>query len=309
MDSGTDEKKIVLTQKVVDKPVDSAIMSLPTRKALQTKPTRTNIMSLIICKNKVSYEELLGVETPAATESHTPICHALLVKLIREAVSNAGLEIVEEEHGLHRGGQRYFGGFALTGKTINGPDRQVVLGARNSHDKAFAAAICIGNRVMICENLCFASDIKLARRHTLNILTDLPRVIADAVGRCVSHWNDMGIRIEKYKQTILTNEQAENLVIRLVDSRAIPSREIYNVITEFRNPRHDEFKGGSLWTLYNALTECLKGSDLSKLPYRTMMAQSILDPVASHVPAIEVQEIVTKGCEDEAPEDGEDFRD
>jgi len=265
-------------------------------------------MSLIICKNRVSYEQLLGVETPVATESHMPIPHHLLVKLIREAVANAGLEIVEEEHGLHREGQRYFGAFALTGKTIEGPDRQVVLGARNSHDKAFAAAICIGNRVLICENLCFSADIKLARRHTVNILADLPRVIADAVGRCVSHWNDMGLRIERYKQTILTSQEAENLVIRLVDSRALPAREIYNVITEFRSPRHDEFKGDSLWTLYNALTECLKGGDLSKLPFRTMMSQSILDPIASHVPAIEVQEIVTKGCEDCPEPDGTDYR-
>jgi len=266
-------------------------------------------MSLIICKNKVSYEHLLGVETPVATESHMPIPHHLLVKLIREAVANAGLEIVQEEHGLHREGQRYFGAFALTGKAIDGPDRQVVLGARNSHDKAFAAAICIGNRVLICENLCFSADIKLARRHTVNILADLPRVIADAVGRCVSHWNDMGLRIDRYKQTIITSQEAENLVVRLVDSRALPAREIYNVITEFRAPRHDEFKGDSLWTLYNAITECLKGGDLSKLPFRTMCAQSILDPIASHVPAIEVQEIVTKGCEDSPEPDGTDYRD
>jgi hypothetical protein len=71
-------------------------------------------------------------------------------------------------------GLRYFGAFALTGKEINGDDRQVVLAIRNSHDKAFAAAVCIGNKVLCCENLCFASDIKLARRHTLNILADLP---------------------------------------------------------------------------------------------------------------------------------------
>jgi len=271
------------------------------------KPNKN--MSLIICKNKVSYEELLGVETPEATDSHMPIPHSLLVKLVREAVSNAGLEIVEEEHGLHRDGKRYFGGFSLTGKTIEGPDRQVVLAARNSHDKAFAAAICIGNRVICCENLCFSSDIKLARRHTLNILADLPRVIADAVGRCVSHWNDMGLRIERYKETIITSQEAENLIIRLVDSKALPPREIYSVIKEYREPRHDEFKGGSLWTLYNALTECLKGSDLSKLPFRTMTAQSILDPIAAHIPAIEVQEIITKGCEDSPEPNGTDYRD
>jgi hypothetical protein len=270
---------------------------------------KQNIMSLIIAKNKVSYEQLLAVETPEATESHTPIPHHTLVKLTREAISNAGLEIVEEEHALARFGLRYFGAFALTGKEINGDDRQVVLAIRNSHDKAFAAAICIGNKVLCCENLCFASDIKLARRHTLHILADLPRVLADAVGRCVSHWNDMGTRIEKYKETILTSAQAENLIVRLVDAKAVPARDIYNIVQEFRNPSHEEFKGDSLWTLYNAVTEILKGSDLSKLPFRTMTCQSILDPIASHVPTIEVQEIVAEGCEDNPEPDGTDLRD
>jgi hypothetical protein len=266
-------------------------------------------MSLIICKNKVSYEQLLGVETPEATESHMPIPHALLVKLTREAIAKAGLEILEEEHGLHRGGLRYFGGFALTGKGLTGEGRQVVLGIRNSHDKAFAAAICIGNRMMVCANLCFSSDVKLARRHTVNILADLPRVIADAVARVVSHWNDMSVRIERYKATAITDEDARNLIVDLVDSKALPARDIYNVLQEFRKPQHAEFEGMHLWNLYNAVTENLKGSDQSKLPFRTMTMQSILDPKASHVPAIEVQELVTRGCEDCPDEDGADLRD
>lgn len=266
-------------------------------------------MSLIIAKNKVSFEQLLGVETPAATESHMPIGHALLVSLTRNAIDGAGLTVLEEEHALHRGGLRYFGGFALTGKGIEGTERQVVLGLRNSHDKAFAAAVCIGNRMLVCENLCFASDIKLARRHTVNILADLPRILADAVGRCVSHWNDMTLRIGRYGEVELSDAQAADLMVRLVDCKAFPARDIYAAIEEFRNPRHAEFKGRTLWSLYNSITENLKGGDLSKLPFRTMTTQSIFDAVAGHTPAIEVQEIVTKGCEDCPEEDGADYRD
>jgi hypothetical protein len=269
----------------------------------------TTIMALIIAKNKVNFEQLIGVETPPATESHTPIPHDLLVTLTRKAIENAGLTVLEEEHALHRGGLRYFGGFALTGKGISGDDRQVVLGLRNSHDKAFAAAVCIGNRMMVCENLCFASDVKLARRHTLNILTDLPRVLGDAVGRVVSHWNDMGLRIDRYKTTEISDAQAADLMVTLVDSKAFPARDIYAAIEEFRNPRHEEFKGRTLWSLYNSITENLKGGDLSKLPFRTMTTQSIFDRVASHAPVIEVQEIVTKGCEDAPELDGTDLRD
>lgn len=273
-------------------------------------------MSLIIAKNKVEFEALMGVETPEATDSHQPIPHHILVKLTRQALEAVGLTIVKEEHSLARGGLRYFGGFALTGKGIDGEDRQVVLGLRNSHDKAFAAAICIGNRMMVCENLCFSSDVKLSRRHTVNIMADLPRVIADAVGRVVSHWNDMTLRIEKYKETFVSSAQAENLLVKLIDSKAIPARDFYANVLEFRrhmegsaNPRHIEFLGNNLWNLYNAVTENLKGGDLSKLPFRTMTMQSIFDKLAHHVPQLELQEIVTKGSEDNAPEDGTDLRD
>lgn len=265
-------------------------------------------MSLIIAKNKVEFEALMGVETPEATDSHQPIPHHVLVKLTRQALEAVGLTIVLEEHSLARGGLRYFGGFALTGKGIDGEDRQVVLGLRNSHDKAFAAAICIGNRMMVCENLCFSSDVKLSRRHTINIMADLPRVIADAVGRVVSHWNDMALRIERYKETYVSSAQAENLLVKLVDAKAIPARDLYPNIVEFRKPRHVEFEGEHLWNLYNAVTENLKGGDLSKLPFRTMCMQSIFDKLAHHVPQLELQEIVTKGCEDDAPEGDSDLR-
>ena len=60
---------------------------------------------------------------------------------------------------------------------------------------------------------------------------------------------------------------------------------------EFRNPRHEEFKGGSLWSLYNGITENLKGGDLTKLPQRTMTVQSVFDQIAGHVPVIEAVEV------------------
>jgi hypothetical protein len=244
-------------------------------------------MSLIIAKNKVNADQLMGVQTPEASDRFMPIPHFGLVELTREAIGRAGLSIELEEHSLARGGQRYFGGFALKGADIEGSDRQIVLGLRNAHDKSFAASICVGNRMMVCENLCFSSDIKLARRHTTHIMTDLPRILGDAVGRVVSHWNDMGKRIESYQQTEISRDRAADLLIDLVDSKAFPAREIYNAVQEFRNPRHEEFKGGTLWTLYNSITENLKGGDLSKLPFRTMTTQSIFDRVAGHRPIIE----------------------
>jgi len=243
---------------------------------------------LIYAKNKIDSEALVGVQTPEGTKSHTPIPHHNLVKMTRQALDRAGLEIKEEEHALARGGLRYFGGFSLKGSDVNGDDRNIVLGLRNAHDKSFAASVAVGNQMMVCENLCFSSDIKLARRHTANILADLPRVLSSAVARVTSHWQDMGKRIEAYKETEV--ESASDLIVQLVDAKAFPARDIYKAVEEFRNPRHEEFKGGSLWTLYNSITENLKGSDLAKLSDRTMRMQSIFDKMARHNPQIITEE-------------------
>ena len=248
-------------------------------------------MSLILAKNKVNREQLAEVKTPERTETHTPIPHAMLVERTHEALDRAGLEVTQEEHALGRGGLRYFGGFALKGNDIEATDRKLVLGLRNSHDKSFASSVCIGNQMMVCENLCFSSDVKLSRRHTLNIVRDLPLVLGSAISRVVSHWTDMGKRIDAYKDTEVLRDRCADLVVDLVDAKAFPARDVYKAVQEFRNPRHDEFKGGSLWTLYNGITENLKGGDLTKLPQRTMTVQSVFDKIAGHVPLLEAIEV------------------
>lgn len=250
---------------------------------------------LIYAKNKVDSEALNGLSTPKPTFgknntiSHMPIPHGQLVDLTRKALDRAGLEITEEEHALARGDLRYFGGFALKGEDMTGEDRKIVLGLRNAHDKSFAASVAIGNYMMVCENLCFSSDIKLARKHTRRILSDLPRVLSDAIGRLVSHWVDMETRIDQYKNYEMNRQQAADLIVELVDAKAFPARDIYKAVNEFRSPRHEEFKGSTLWTLYNSITENLKGGDLSRLPFRTMTMQTIFDKIVGHSPQLPLE--------------------
>ena len=273
------------------------------------------VMSLIYAKNKLEpitkpcagsiwtrrdvellsvEDQLKAVRTPDKTATHTPIPHSLLVGKTRKALERAGFSITEEEHALARGGQRYFGGFALTGDDIKGEDRRLVFGLRNSSDKSTAASACMGNSMMVCDNMCFSSDVKLARRHTLNILRDLDGMLAKAISRIVSSWHDMGHRIEAYKETEVSKERASDLVVDLAEAKAFPERDVYKAVKEFRSPRHPEFRGNTLWGLYNSVTENLKGGDLSKLPERTMKMQSIFDGIAGHRSGVivEAEEVV-----------------
>lgn len=241
---------------------------------------------LILSKNRIDAADLTKCHTPAGTDTWTPIPHSTLVSYTRKALDRAGFEITKEEHGLARGDLRYFGGFAITGKDISGTDRQQVVGIRNANDKGFSAAICIGNRMLVCDNLCFSSDVNLSRQHRGKILEDLPRVLSTAISRVTHHWTDMTKRIDAYKETDITRQQASDLLVDLVDAKGLSPRDVYKTVKEFEAPRHEEFKGNNLWNLYNACTEMLKGRDVSKLPNRTMTIQSTFDRLANHKPEI-----------------------
>ena len=267
----------------------------------------TSGMSLILAKNKVSREQLATVDsdtglflegfgengvakrTPDSTDTHTPIAHSLLVDEAHKALGRFGFTVEEEEHALACAGDQYFGGFAIKGNDIEAKDRRLVVGLRNSHNKRFSASVCIGNQMMVCENLCFSSDVKLARKHTKHIVGDLSRLLSDAISTVVDHWSDMGDRIKAYKATEVASNRVADLVVDLVDAKAVAKGRIYDVVEEFRNPRHDEFKGGSLWTLYNGITENLKGNDMTLLSNRTRKIQGIFDKVAGHTSLAQIE--------------------
>lgn len=234
----------------------------------------------IIASHKIRFDELCNLPTPDPTPSHTPVPHWRLVNDARIAIDAAGFEIVQEQHATNREGLRYFGGFALRGPDITSAERELVLGLRNSHDKSFAAAICIGTSMMVCENLCFSSTVRLDRKHTSGIARDLPAVFARAMGRLIPAWTEHGDRLLRYKHTEIDERQAAHLIVNLAECGALGIRDILPTLREFRAPRHPEFHGATLFNLYNAATEALKGSDLAKLPSRTQFIQTHFDGFA-----------------------------
>lgn len=303
----------------------------------------------LIYGNQLDRELLPYVNTPDPVGSHYPIDHDMFLSLIEKALGDAGFVIHENEVVVSRHfpkaeeianvegyiphyeanpetmsppqfaegiGQRAFGGLAITSEDLAGTERQLVCGWRNSHDKSFKSAICIGSRMMVCSNLCFSSERVIGRKHTKNIERDLPAVISKIIYGLVSEWSNMETRIKAYKLVRLTRETAADLVFKLKEHGAIAPTKCANVFDLWLNPAsaakgmidktafidetdqydEDAYKaaislkehelesafgcGTSLWGLYNALTETLKGSDFSKHASRTMAAQALFDGIA-----------------------------
>jgi hypothetical protein len=190
----------------------------------------------------------------------------------------SGLSIGDQAHALWPGGGRYFGLLEVQNGEAPG-EYALVVGLRNSHDRTFPAAIALGNSVFCCDNLSFAGEVTIARRHTRFIERDLPRVVHTAVARLSDMRGRQDRRIETYKQTQLDDRTVHDLVVRAIDASVLPVTQLPAVLVEWRTPRHAEFTadGPTAWRLLNAFSESWKGRNLAALPRRCEALNGLLD--------------------------------
>jgi hypothetical protein len=238
------------------------------------------------------------VTLPAATESWTPIAHHEFLAQVEASLGGAGIQVVNQAHGLSRDGARYFGLLQVSRRS---EDPQVaefeegkwhsyeslqaqseygyVVGLRNSHDKSYPASLVVGSSVFVCDNLSFSGEIKISRKHTTFISRDLPGLTVRAIGKLSDAWGNQDKRFDAYKQFELSTPKVHDLLIRALDSRAVTCQQIPHVLREWRAPRHPEFAtcGNTAWRLFNAVTEVAKESGLWQLPARTTALHGLFD--------------------------------
>ena len=128
----------------------------------------------------IDREGLRTLETPAATDTWTPIPHYDLVTALEGQLKARGISIVKEQFAVQAA--KLFG--------VIDTDYQVTeeggaaIGIRTANDKSLALQLAIGYRVFICDNMAFHGDlIALKRKHTANL--DLHTEFATGIGRYV----------------------------------------------------------------------------------------------------------------------------
>jgi hypothetical protein len=218
-----------------------------------------------------------------------PIPHGDVYRYMRNAAYMRGYTITEEAHALTRGGTRYFGLLSLAPvETPPGPlgnvlrsDWTLVIGIRNGHD-GIAAGYALGSRVLVCDNLSFSGEVRLARAHTRFIRRDLPGLVQRALGQLAGKRAGLERQIAAYKSTELEDRDAHSLIVRSMQARVIPNARIAEVVEQWENPTHEEFTPRTAWSLFNAFTEVLKpaedkGSRLGALVASTQKLHGLFD--------------------------------
>ena len=213
-------------------------------------------MGLMMCDGKfVSRDEVALVPTPGGTESWKPVPHMEVIEAVTEVVKAHNWQILDENFGLAREGQKMFGVMRIN-KT-NSTDWSRCIGLRNSHDKSFAVGLSAGINVTVCSNLAFGGTTVIKRRHTSRI--ELTELVDVAMNELENEFLMLETVCEDLKIIYLKNDdEARSRIVRAAELGAINSSDIIPVFKEFKNPRHEEFAEPTRWSLLNAFTETIK---------------------------------------------------
>lgn len=220
----------------------------------------------------VEYDILKAMPTPISTETHVPIPHAAVVDMVRYSLGFFGHEVVEESYGVTPDGARFFGVLSLRSDYGDYTD---TVGLRNSHDKRFPIGISFGSRVFVCDNLAFAGDQVIRRKHTKNAKFALPSLIAEVVEPLREQRFQQARVFELYRRRYLSSMETNDTIVRLYKRGVIGLQRIDDVLTAYDTPPFD-WGGETAWRLFNAVTFALTGR-VAENPTVTRDLHAVID--------------------------------
>jgi hypothetical protein len=203
---------------------------------------------------------------PDATATWKPIGHGTLLDLIGEDLARRGLEVENKSFALANSGSQMFATYTLRSNTRR--DFALAMGIRNSTDKTLPAGVCAGSKVFVCDNLAFSAEVVFGRKHTKNIMDDLPGLVSDALNKFDLAYVKQDSLFEKWNNLTIDVPHATDLIVRMADEGHIPTHSIVRTRKEFISPRFNDFAGGTVWGLFNAATTILRHERKEINPFR-----------------------------------------
>lgn len=215
--------------------------------------------TLIGYQGTMGRDQLALVHTPPGTDTHRPVPHIEIVNALVETLGFRHIGIVQENYAVSRDGARLFGVLDLETE-IHGA--RFSIGLRNGNDKSMALAMTCGYRVFVCENMSFQGDFTpVFARHTKSF--DLMNAISTGVDRMQRNFEPMVKEIETWRGAQLTDVTAKMVIYQAFIEAQLeaPKHLARSVHDLYFDPKYDEFKPRTVWSLSNAFTSAFKELD------------------------------------------------
>jgi len=221
--------------------------------------------------------ELDLMDAPPPTDTWFPIRHSQVLDTVMGTLDKAGFGISRVQLAVSADSARFFGTLDLSSPVCEGVN--LAVGIRNSVDKSFPIAFCCGERVFVCDNLAFSSEIVVSKKHTRFGGVRFTEGIARAVVGLRQYQTAAAERIERFQKAVLSVDQANSVILQAYERGILGARVLPRVIHEWRHPCHDEFRERTAWSLLNCITEVLKERQRERpaeAAYQTITLQKLL---------------------------------
>jgi len=215
--------------------------------------------TLLSQTGKITRAELQYVPVPQSTATHQPLSHYEIVAALLETLGFRRIEVVRDEYAVSRDGMRMFGvldlELGMTGVRFS-------IGIRNANDKSMRLAMCIGYRVLVCDNMAFHGDFTpVLAKHSKHF--SLVDAVSIGVDRMQRNFEPLAGHIELVRQTPLTDAAAKLIIYEafVEGSLEVPRHLARAVHENYFRPTHEEFEPRTVWSLSNAFTSAFKELD------------------------------------------------
>ena len=217
---------------------------------------------------EVAYNDLRQIPTPEDTHSYTAIGHADFVETLYKhadrLMAPRGFALVGQRYIASHDGARMF----FVHSYHNGDSNlQLALAGRNSLDKAMLAAVAVGSKVTVCDNMALITPdgIAIFRRHTGDARGYLNDQIILAMYRASEGWDDLRRERDHMVEHPLAEEEGYALMgiskavtagEKSASKRLLTSGAEWKRIQKEWKHASFQYEGGNrtLWAWYNAFT-------------------------------------------------------
>lgn len=191
------------------------------------------------------------------------------VDLISGFMQSIGLHIQDEGFGItydERQNPKRFFGLMKVSLSDHESDYGLTVGLRGSYDQSLPRGLAVGSHVFVCDNLAFSGEITIKTKQTTNVGRRLPAMLEHAVSQIPTMAMLQDKRFEAYRNTCLSHERGDQLLIELVRQQALMPSQLGRALAEWDTPSHEEHaqEGATIWQLHNAVTEAIKPSNVER---------------------------------------------
>ena len=216
----------------------------------------------------VTEQDVFNVPVPQVTNRHYPVPHSYLVGTVKDVFSHMfpQFPLVKEQYALGKvdrktgiPGQM----FGLYTYDTGNPKFGLAIGFRNSYDKSLAAGVVGGANPFVCDNLCFSGDsFAIHRKNTKEAINDLYRMVMDNAYSMLEDYRHMINQFDCLEAIQVDQDRGYEVLGLMQGHDIIKPRQFQAAVQAWREPPQEEWEPRNALSLYNAVTEATKKTNV-----------------------------------------------